>query len=263
MEREVSSRSIFLGISVLLLIAGSTAAIAWCGSMASMGEVPMAGGWTMSMAWLPMCGQTWSGTALSLTGMWAVMMVPMMLPSLVPMLWRYRQAIGPTGEMPLGGLTILAGLGYFFIWTLFGAALFPLGISLAGAAMRLSWLARAVPMTAGLIVLGAGLLQLTAWKAHHLARCRTGPGQGVTLRADADTACRYGLSLGIHCWLSCVGWTAALLALGALDWRVMAGVAIAVTVERLAPNGERAARAVGAVAIGIGLLVIMRASGLT
>jgi predicted metal-binding membrane protein len=37
--------------------------------------------------------------------MWVVMMVAMMLPSLVPMLWRYRHAVGRTGETRLGRLT--------------------------------------------------------------------------------------------------------------------------------------------------------------
>jgi predicted metal-binding membrane protein len=49
--------------------------------------------------------------------MWVVMMVAMMLPSLVPMLWRYRQAVGRTGETRLGRLTALVGVGYFFVWT--------------------------------------------------------------------------------------------------------------------------------------------------
>jgi predicted metal-binding membrane protein len=49
--------------------------------------------------------------------MWVVMMVAMMLPSLVPMLWRYRQAVGRTGDTPLGRLTALVGMGYFFVWT--------------------------------------------------------------------------------------------------------------------------------------------------
>src|SRR5881628_743157 len=71
-------------------------------------------------------GQTWSGAA-SFLGMWVVMMVAMMLPSLVPMLWRYRQAVGRTGETRLGRLTALVGVGYFFVWTVFGIAAFPLG----------------------------------------------------------------------------------------------------------------------------------------
>jgi hypothetical protein len=48
-----------------------------------------------------MPGQTWPGAAASFLGMWVVMMVAMMLPSLVPMLWRYRQALGRTGETRL------------------------------------------------------------------------------------------------------------------------------------------------------------------
>jgi hypothetical protein len=42
--------------------------------------MPMPGGWTMSMAWMRMPGQTWPGAAASFLGMWVVMMVAMMLP---------------------------------------------------------------------------------------------------------------------------------------------------------------------------------------
>jgi predicted metal-binding membrane protein len=47
-----------------------------------MGEMPMPGRWTMPMAWMRMPGQTWPGAAASFLGMWVVMMVAMMLPSL-------------------------------------------------------------------------------------------------------------------------------------------------------------------------------------
>ena len=76
---------------------------------------------------MQMSGQTWLGAAASFLGMWAVMMVAMMLLSLVPMLWRYRQAVGRTVETRLGRLTALVGGGYFFVWTVFGMAAFPLG----------------------------------------------------------------------------------------------------------------------------------------
>jgi hypothetical protein len=42
----------------------------------------------------------------------------------------------------------------------------------------------------------------------------------------------------------------------------MAVVAAAITVERLAPVGERTARAIGVVVVGVGLLLIGRAAGL-
>ena len=82
--------------------------VVWCGSMSAMGEMPMPGSWTMSMAWMRMPGQTWPGSAASFLGMWVVMMVAMILPCLVPMLWRYRQAVGrPTPSLWKMGVAII------------------------------------------------------------------------------------------------------------------------------------------------------------
>src|SRR5207302_2404670 len=97
--------------------------------------------------------QTWPGAAASFLGMWVVMMVAMMLPSLVPMLWRYRQAVGRTRETRLGRLTALVGAGYFFVWTVFGMATFPLGVALAAVEMQQPALARAVPIAVGVVAL--------------------------------------------------------------------------------------------------------------
>ncbi|PYP41531.1 MAG: hypothetical protein DMD43_06300 [Gemmatimonadetes bacterium] len=230
--------------------------------MPAMGGMPMPGGWTISMAWTRMPGQTWPGAAAAFLGMWVVMMVAMMLPSLVPMLWRYRLAVGRTGEARIGRLTALVGVGYFVVWTGFGMAAFPLGVALAAIEMQLPALARAVPIGVGVVVLMAGSLQLTAWKARHLAWCRAAPGRGRTLPADAGAAWRHGLGLGFHCTHCCVGLMAILLVIGVMDLRAMAVVAAAITVERLAPAAERAARATGAVVIGAGLLLIGRAAGL-
>src|ERR1700721_3378514 len=117
MVSKRASQQTFLGVSALLFVASAALTTAWCGSMSAMGEMPMPGGWTMSMAWMRMPGQTWAGAAASFLGVWVVMMVAMMLPSLVPALWRYRQAVGRIGETRLGCLTVLVGVGYFFVWT--------------------------------------------------------------------------------------------------------------------------------------------------
>ena len=222
----------------------------------------MPGGETMSMAWMPMPGQTWPGAAASFLGTWVVMMVAMMLPSLVPMLRRYRQAVGRTGETRLGLPTALVGVGYFFVWTVFGMAVFPLGAALAAVEMQQPALAHVVPIAIGVVVLIAGALQFTAWKAHHLACCREAPGRGRTLPADAGTAWRHGLRLGLHCGQCCAGPMAILLGLGVMDLRAMTVVAAAITVERLAPAGERVARAIGVGVVVAGLLLIARAAGL-
>ena len=257
-----ASERVFFGISALLFVATTAVTIVCCASMSAMGEMPMPGGWIMSMAWLRMPGQTWPGAAASFLGMWVVMMVAMMLPSLVPTLWRYRQAVDRTAETRLGRLTALVGVGYFFVWAVFGMAAFPLGVALAAVEMQLPALARAVPIAVGVVVLIAGSLQLTVWKVRHLAYCRETPGRGRTLSADAGTAWRHGLRLGLHCSHCCVGPTAILLVIGVMDLRAMAVVAAAITVERLAPAGERVARATGAVAVGIGLFLIARAAGI-
>src|SRR5713101_4321810 len=126
MASERASHYAFVGVSALLFAASAALTTLWCASMSAMGEMPMPGGWTMSMAWMRTPGQTWPGVAASFLGMWVVMMVAMMLPSLVPMLRRYRQAVGKAGETSLGRLTALVGVGYFFVWTVFGMAAFPL-----------------------------------------------------------------------------------------------------------------------------------------
>jgi predicted metal-binding membrane protein len=227
-----------------------------------MGEMPMTGGGTMSITWMQVPGQTWLGAAASFLAMWVVMMVAMMLPSLVPMLWRYRQAVVRTGETRLGRLTTLVGVGYFFVWTVFGMAVFPLGVALASVQMQHPALTRAVPIAVGAVILMAGSFQFTAWKERHLACCREAPGRGRMLRADAVTAWRHGLRLGLHCTNCSVGLMAILLVIGVMNLRAMAVVAAAITVERLAPAGERVARATGIVVLGAGLVLIARATGL-
>jgi predicted metal-binding membrane protein len=229
--------------------------------MSAMGGMPMPGGWTMSMAWMRMPGQTWPGAAASFLGRWVAMMVAMMLPSLVPMLRRYREAVGRTGETRLGRLTALVGLGYFFVWTVFGMAAFPLGVALATVEMRQPAVASSVPIAVGVVVLLAGALQFTAWKACHLACCRELPGHGHALPADAGAAWRHGVQLGLHCSRCCFGLMAILLVTGVMDLGAMAVVAAAITVERLAPAGRPIARATGAVVVGAGLFLIARAAG--
>jgi predicted metal-binding membrane protein len=262
MVSERASQRAFFGVSALLFATSTAGTIAWCASMSAMGELPMPGGWTMSMAWMPRCGQTWLGAAAPFLGIWVVMMMAMMLPSFVPMLWRYRRAVGKAGETRLAGLTALVGVGYFSVWIMFGTAVFPLGAALAAVEIQIPALARAVPIVVGVVVVIAGALQFTAWKAHHLACCRMAPGHGHAWPADAGTAWRYGLRLGLHCSACSAGLTAVLLVIGVMDLRAMALVTAAVTVERLAPAGERVARAIGAVVVGAGLLLIAQAAGL-
>ena len=154
------------------------------------------------------------------------------------------------------------GAGYFSVWTLFGIAAFPVGVALATIEMRSPALSHAVPVAVGIIILFAGSLQFTAWKAFHLACCGTAPACAAALSADSAVAWRHGLRLGLHCSQCCAGQMAILLATGVMDLRAMAIVTVAITAERLVPTGARVARVMGAITIGVGLSMIVRAVAL-
>lgn len=260
--RASAAQRVFLLAAVLLFAASTAVTVAWCDAMSQMDGMPMPGGWTMSMAWMRMPGQSWAGAAASFLGMWLVMMVAMMLPALLPMLWRYRLAVAPTSASRLHLLTALVGAGYFFVWTLLGVAAFPLGVALAAAEMQLPALARVAPIATGMVVLGAGALQFSPWKARHLACCRHAPAGPQNCRAEAGAAWRHGLRLGRYCCYSCAGQTAVLLALGVMGLSTMAAVTVAITAERVLPAGERIAHVIGVVAIVAGLLLIARSFNL-
>ena len=243
----------------LLFTVSVTVTMVWCASMSAMGEMAMPGGWTLSMVWMRMPAQTWFDTAAMFLGMWISMMVAMMLPSLLPMLWRYRQAVDKARETMLDRLTAMVTLGYFSVWAGFGVAAFVLGAVLAAIEMHLAMLARAVPIGVGLAVMIAGALQFTAWKAHHLACCRAARPRHPGFPADAGSAWRYGMRLGLHCSYCCAGLTAILLVVGVMEVRAMVVVTSAITLERFAPAGERVARAIGAVALAAGVCLLVGA----
>lgn len=252
----------FWGISALLFAASASLTILWCTSMSAKGEMPMPGGWAMSMAWMRMPGQSWVGAAVSFVGMRTVMMVAMMLPCLLPMLRRYREAVDGTGKARRGWLTALVGAGYFFIWTVFGMAAYALGVALSTFEMRHLALARAVPTAAGVIVLIAGFFQLTRFKAYHLACCQKKFESVRKMPADAATAWHHGLRFGLDCSYCCAGLMATLLMLGVMNVGAMAVVAVLINVERLAPATLRVVEAIGVVVIGLGLFLIARSAGI-
>jgi predicted metal-binding membrane protein len=262
MKSQRASRFAFFGLSALLFAASAAATIGWDSSIPAMGKMPICGGRAMSTVWMRMPGQSWPGAAASFLGMWVAMMAAMMLPALIPILWRHRQAVSRMGEARVGRQTLLVGLAYFFVWALVGLAIYPLSVGLAAAELRWQGLAHATAMAAGWIVLIAGGLQFTGWKARHLARCREVPGRGRGLPGDAGTAWRQGLDIGLHCCSATAGLTAILLATGIMNLGVMAGVAAAITAERLAPAGQRVAQVTGAVLLGAGLYLTAQAAGL-
>lgn len=153
------------------------------------------------MTGMTMPQQTWLAAAAGYLGMWMAMMVPMMLPSLVPMLSRYRRSVRGADGIHLHGLTALVGLGYFVVWAVLGAAAYAAGAGVMAVEMRWGMVAQWLPVAAGVVLLVAGGVQFTSWKARQLALCREGSGCGCPPAPNALGAWRHGLRLGVRCSL--------------------------------------------------------------
>ena len=180
------------------------------------------------------------------------MMLPMMLPSLAHALWRYRRAMADTSGGRWPALTLAAGAGYFFVWGLLGLAVYPLQVLHARAG---------TPFIDGAVVLGAGVVQLGAWKRRQLACCRACSDSCMPAPVTAPAAWLHGMHLGVRCVLCCGNLMAVVLVGSMMNAWVMVAVTAAITLERVARRGAVVAQATGTIVIGAGLLLLGRALG--
>jgi predicted metal-binding membrane protein len=154
---------------------------------------------------------------------WVVMMAAMMLPGAVPAVLRRAQA-GGIRAVPLFAASYLA------VWALAGAVVYGLYRPHGTAA-------------AGVVVIAAGVYELTPLKRHFRRRCRD--------------SVRSGFRFGLCCAGSTIGLMAMLLALGIMNvtWMVVTG-ALAVAQKLLPPRA--AADVPLALAItGLGVWIIL------
>lgn len=245
-------RAFALGCVVLFV--GCAAATVSAGvSMSAMAALPMRGDWSLSMHWLAMCGRNAPTQMADWLGMWSAMTVAMMLPATAPNLWRYRCAAAHAGASRPMALAACVGGGYLLVWIGLGAMISVTGTALAAGLLERPTLARATPLAMGVVLMLAGALQCTAWKARQLTRCRQWPASVDVPPPHLFRAWRAGLRLGCHCVTSCAGLTAILLVGGVMDLRVMAVVTAAIAAERLSFHGDRVARAIGVLALVAGL----------
>jgi predicted metal-binding membrane protein len=246
-------------------IAGVVTAVAWAITVRSAnsmsGQMPMAGGWSMSMTWMAMGNQSSAERAAMFLAMWTVMMVAMMLPSVMPVVLLHRRLIdarAQRGEAAAGSNFLLL-FGYFAVWSGFGAVAYLIGISISGAVMRNASLSRAVPAATGAALAASGLYQLTSWKHVCLSHCRS-PLEFFSrhpIRTPADSFV-FGLHHGAYCAACCWALMVIQLALGVMSLPLMAGVAVVIFVEKQWRYGQPLAMAVGVAAIAGGALLVVR-----
>lgn len=232
----------FLAVCTLAFVASVAATIYFCRTMG--GGMRMPGGWTMSMMWMRMPGQSWTASATVFLLMWFAMMVAMMLPSALPTFLKTRRS---------GSSLCYMASGYFAIWLAAGIGVYLLGVAVAGVEMQSESLSRAVPCILGALLIAAGAFQFTRWKITHLSRCRSQFGCAISC-PQYETSFRLGCKQGLACCVCCASPMAILLALGMMNPLVMTGVAIIIAAEKVLPRPEIVASVVGTAAIVIAFI---------
>jgi predicted metal-binding membrane protein len=206
--------------------------------------------------------ETWTpGYVLVMFFMWWIMMIAMMTPSASPMVLLYARAYGHEqrqGRLAPGIVPTFAFvLGYLLAWGVFSAIATGLQWSLERAGLIHQMLMWSInPLFSAAILIVAGLYQLTPLKRACLKHCRS-PAQFLSqnFRPGVAGAAHLGWKHGLYC-LGCCWFLMALLFVGGimnLIW--IAGLAVFVLIEKVAPKGELVARIAGVAMVVIGLLV--------
>ena len=224
----------------------------WLVAGGGMRDVPMGGmGAMQSMPWTP-------AYALSVFLMWAIMMVAMMLPTALPMMLLYARVAGQQRTSPSALPPTFVFVGaYVAVWTAFSAvaagtqwALTSVGV--VNDAMRFD-----DRLPGGILLIAAGLYQLTPLKRICLTRCRT-PFEFLTVhwRPGYRGALGMGIRHGAYC-VGCCWFVMALLFVGGvmnLGW--VAVIAAFVLAEKVLPFGQRVGLVAGVLAIATGLYFV-------
>ena len=195
---------------------------------------------------------------LLLWTMWSVMMAAMMLPSAWPMVRTFVGLSRRAGQLARGNAFVAA---YLLVWAGFSAA-----ATLAQWAFQRTDLVDAMlvsssPLLTGALLAIAGLYQFSPLKRICLAHCRTPLG---FLLGAWRPGTGGGFAMGARHGVVCVGCCWALMALlfvgGAMNLAWVAALSIAVALEKLLPGGERVARLLGVLLLGIGAVKLAAAA---
>ncbi len=251
---EISPRGLQRSLIVCALVA--LAAIAWVFLVRSEAAMrSMAGdGPIVALMWLMMRPSDAGPYVLAAALMWIVMMVAMMTPAVVPMAM-VRRGIDRTAHRDRD--TLLFAGGYLVGWSLFGLAAALLQLWLHRGGLLHGHLLAASPPLAGLLLLVAGVYQLTPWKEACLQHCRSPMGFFL---AHWSPGARGAVGMGLRHGLYCVGccWMLMLLmfAGGAMSVLTMAVLGGFILAERLLPAGPWVSRIPGAALIAWGAALI-------
>jgi predicted metal-binding membrane protein len=215
------------------------------------------------MAGMAMRPAPWTfQTGISMFFMWWIMMAAMMLPSAAPAVLLYaalerRRRRGAGIGWPA---TMFAG-GYLFTWALFSLAAVAIHWWLDSIGLLSPEMATTDAMIGGALLVAAGLYELTPAKAACLTHCRS-PLEwlGAHWQPGPSGALRMGMGHGLWCVGCCFMLMALLFYAGVMNLAWVAGLALYVLAQKLAPGGAWIARAGGLSLVLAGAAVIWHAA---
>jgi predicted metal-binding membrane protein len=198
------------------------------------------------------------GYAALMFAMWWLMMTSMMLPSAVPVLLlvsALNRKASPD-RRPYGATALFAA-GYLVAWAGFSVAAVATQAWLTANGSLSSMLDVGDGALAAVMLVAAGLWQLTPLKRACLRRCRS-PVQFLTARrrSGAFGALAMGMEHGAYCVGCCWLMMALLFVGGIMNLYWIAGLALYALAEKLLPGGERIARIAGAALLASGLALL-------
>ena len=191
--------------------------------------------------------------------MWAIMMVGMMLPSATPTTLVYTAVARKASRegTPVAPVAAFVA-GYLFMWTLFslGATLAQWGLE--SAALLSPMMVSASPALGGVLLIGAGVYQLTPFKDACLEHCRS-PAHFIAERWRSGTlgAFRMGVEHGAFCLGCCWVLMGLLFFGGVMNLLWIAAITLFVLLEKVAPFGAGGGRLSGIGMVGAGLFVLL------
>jgi len=193
----------------------------------------------------------WTTTEFAFVfGMWAVMMIGMMTPSVAPMLLIYARVGREAAHQgkPLAASAYFAA-GYLLTWIGFALVATSAQWALERAALLTPMMAGASDILGGVVLIAAGLYQWTPLKHACLRQCQA-PWWFIQRRGGFRPDARGALALGVRHGSYCIGCCWALMALlfvgGVMNVLWIAAIAILVLAEKVIPAGRVISRTAGA-----------------
>ena len=259
---------------VLLLLAG----LGWAiliqqnGNMGSAAQVlPQTSGMSQGMSGMdgmanmndanpaPVATHPAANSILLYLPLWISMMVAMMFPSVAPMvtlfasLSRNRRAAGQPSTP-----TWVFLMGYLAVWSLLGVVAYLLSLALPALSMMSPGLRLDYPLAAGLVLILAGLYQLTPLKQVCLGHCRSPMSILLSGWRDGSVGSfRMGFEHGVVCLGCSWGLMLVLFVVGLMNLVGMVILSAVIFVERVVPQGRLISKLTALALILAGLVTLL------